>query len=841
MEKVKEEQLLELAKGLLTSTEGNNIKEKIDNYLKNTNDDKCEIFEALSYIVFEDQIVSFSFKDIICKILINMLNKNEYKNGDLLNEITSSNNSKLRKIINIAKLMAYINLTSEYKILFLMLNEQKFEDLKKILKKYDITIYESFKDFNDKIDNINEKNITELIKKEQLRKKDITSLLADIDDVCKFIEVPQKQQEATSNKKSKKSKKSKKKNTNNDVNKIISNPKDTNQIIKENENKLYEERKKRIFALMGDKIDINDDKEINYENFINNDDREGISEKDLLIDVYEIKDKKTHLFSPISLIVNNFKHEFEKNDFEIFNKDNNYVEVFGKYLEKIIGKLNNYINNGEDENYIIENDIKIGRYNTHFYLCCKFNELFKNKYYINEKTKNENKNCLISNFDNEIEILKIKKNIKEEGNVEEEEKFDTNENESSLQFKENSKGDTINKNLMSHNYENDVKEFICESNDCKLLHNVIFFYNLKIPKKINDTIIMKSVILTFNNKCVGTLYGFREIDICLKCKSSIEKSNSILSNNLIYEINNGKFKKKNELPIDVSLKENSIIFCEVKNSFCKYITKGDEKFDIINLNQKKDYNINNIDNNNLTYIDQLNNLQKKSKIFLDFFLKQNIINKNDLFHILYLYDESNISNWKEGREVIENKINIFFENLKIPKEFNNIKKVIFQIAYFNKEIYRAYRNTMKDEKIKELEEKAKQKNDIIKKLEEETKEDADIIKKLEEETKEDADIIKKLEERKKEYVDTIKKLEERKKEDADIIKKLEEETKEDADIIKKLEERKKEDDNTIKKLEERKKEDDNTIKKLEERKKEDANTIKKLKEELEKIKKNFNK
>ena len=49
-------------------------------------------------------------------------------------------------------------------------------------------------------------------------------------------------------------------------------------------------------------------------------------------------------------MINNIITEFRKNDFEIFNRYNYYIEIFGKCLEEIIKKLNSYINKGKKMN-----------------------------------------------------------------------------------------------------------------------------------------------------------------------------------------------------------------------------------------------------------------------------------------------------------------------------------------------------------------------------------------------------------------------------------------------------------------------------------------------------------
>jgi hypothetical protein len=290
------------------------------------------------------------------------------------------------------------------------------------------------------------------------------------------------------------------------------------------------------------------------------------------------------------------------------------------------------------------------------------------------------------------------------------------------------------RNIMSYNFENEVKEFFSGSQDSESLQNLIFYFNLKMFTKSNK---LKSVLITFNNKSAGTLYGFKEIDFCLKNKASRDiTTNNILSNNLIYIFNNNNnryFQLKNPQPMDISLKENSIIFGEIKNAFPYTITKGVEKFQIITLKENAQYDDMIKDNNiSFTYIDHLDILLKKATIFFEFFFEEKLINKDNLFHIIYIYDESNFSRWENENKEIEDQIKAFFDKTKVPKLFNN---AVFQIAYFNKQIY----NKKKDEKMKMLEEKGKEDSKKIKMLEEKGKE-------LEEKRKEDSKTIEKLKE-----------------------------------------------------------------------------------------------
>ena len=734
MEDDPEKSLLNLIQNNVLFQAGNNIKEKIENYLKSDKyDSKKEIFQSLNYIIDKNSILNneslLGFKNTICKILIKALNKKGYKEGDLDNIFIFSEDEGLRKRMKIASLLSFMTQNSKYKILFFMLNKQKFQSLKRVLAKFEANLFENYNNFNDKITKIEEKDLNELMDKDELTINDIKGLLCNTEDTLLFINGP-KILNPFENATSKKIRKNKKNINNVDE---VSNDEEIIQTTKESQIKLNEERKKRIFELMNESINICAEiKELNFNNFINNDLGEDILEKDLLIDDCKIIDNKIYLFSPIFLMIHD-KYEFEKNDFEIFNKDNIYIEIFGKYLEEIIEKLNYFINNGKEPEYIKEKGIKFGCYKTHYYLCCKFSKEFKEKYF---EKHISNENCLIKNIDSkeEIEFLNIKNNKKEETlSSKEIASQPIEKKEDNISGKSSAKISRDNyRNKIAHNFENEVKEFLCESQNYESLHNLIFFFNLKIHKKNNKR---QSVVLIFNNKSVGSLYGFREIDVCFKNKLSRSITNNVLNNNLIYEIKNRKFKLKKEQPIDVSLKENSIVFCEVKNSFPYSLAVGDEKYDIIKLKNENKYDNIYKDTNNLsfTYIDKLDILLKKSKIFFDFFLVEKLITKDDIFHIIFLYDESNISDWGDEIEEIGEIINKFLDEVNYPTV---LKNAILQIAYFDKEKYLINKNKEKDDMIKDLKDKRKEDAIMIQNLTDKRKEDAIMIQNLTDEVEE---------------------------------------------------------------------------------------------------------
>ena len=112
-------------------------------------------------------------------------------------------------------------------------------------------------------------------------------------------------------------------------------------------------------------------------------------------------------------------------------------------------------------------------------------------------------------------------------------------------------------------------------------------------------------------------------------------------------------------------------------------------------------------------MDNIDNLYKKAKLFYHFFMKENIIGENEYIHILYLYDESNVTSWEEEYDDILKNIDNFFREKSALKEF---KKVIFQFAYFDKIKnieYERNNNESLKKIISEKDEEIKSKNNII--------------------------------------------------------------------------------------------------------------------------------
>ena len=99
------------------------------------------------------------------------------------------------------------------------------------------------------------------------------------------------------------------------------------------------------------------------------------------------------------------------------------------------------------------------------------------------------------------------------------------------------------------------------------------------------------------------------------------------------------------------------------------MTCGNEKYHKLEILEKNE-KFNN-SNYEFTYIDQIDHLIKKAKIFFNLFIDENIINEQYFFHILYLYDEENINLLKPDFNVIKNKITDFLKKQFFPKRIKN--------------------------------------------------------------------------------------------------------------------------------------------------------------------------
>ena len=213
-------ELLNLINKYVSSQNGSNIHEKIKNYLKfpNTDEPKKEIFEAIEYIIEEnkDTIINddlLGFKNTFIKIFVDLLNKEDYKEGELEDILLSSRiDQKIRKRKKITSLLCFLSeYIPRYKILFFMLNRQKFQEFKNLFKKHFKFPFDNWSAFNEKIEKTDEESINNLYNSEQLSKENIVVFFDNYCDFLKYIEGSPSSNPSDKNEISKKRKKKKSK------------------------------------------------------------------------------------------------------------------------------------------------------------------------------------------------------------------------------------------------------------------------------------------------------------------------------------------------------------------------------------------------------------------------------------------------------------------------------------------------------------------------------------------------------------------------------------------------------------------------------------------------------
>ena len=438
---------------------------------------------------------------------------------------------------------------------------------------------------------------------------------------------------------------------------------------------------------------------------------------------YDNDKNKIHLFTPQFLIVNGLKSKFEDSDFQIFNNDNYYVELFGKFLRKIIEELNNSINKKNFINDFMKNHL------------IKFHQNI-NTYYISAKLDKNDKEELNSNAKENKGVNQFIKLEIYQSKYYKKEKVDYNKNCEIKSDKTNSRSDILSKSMrdsisdevkkMSDDFENLLNEKLqknIEKNKLIALPNIIFLFNLKIPvfNKEKNSIEFKSVYLNYldnknnqnnqNNKKYNK-YGFKEIDSVFQNNSTInidaDYENCFYINlNFIKEINNNYFYHKK---IDkLSIYSESIFFCEIKNKFPN-ISSGNEESHELNIEKKEEgLQINNDDEPKSELDPYKNELKKLIKKFIFFYniYKENCNIKNiKNIQIVFLYDFINVDT------IVPKPIDLKNETEKIlwyfAKRLKNIGNIIFQLIFFDNNLHTQLQGIKIEEQKKVIEQYKKE-------------------------------------------------------------------------------------------------------------------------------------
>jgi hypothetical protein len=280
----------------------------------------------------------------------------------------------------------------------------------------------------------------------------------------------------------------------------------------------------------------------------------------IVIDDLNYKKDKIHLFSTEFLVVNGLKSKIYENDFQIFNDNNYSIDLFAKFLRKIILEINESIlKNNFENDFLKKHLIKLNTKMFYHFISAKLFNADKDEL---NKEKNENniKNPLIK-----IRMYQeknAKKKSKENSNKNLNEKSASISAAYSEEIKNKSDDlEYIINTLLTDNFKED--ELIS-------IPNILFMLNLKIPKfnQKRNSIEFSSAYLDYTNKETkleneNFCYGFKEIDAEFRSNSKNfinVKEFEFFTKNLKYikENNEKNFKYKND---------NDKIFAIYPNSF----------------------------------------------------------------------------------------------------------------------------------------------------------------------------------------------------------------------------------------------------------------------------------
>ena len=394
-------------------------------------------------------------------------------------------------------------------------------------------------------------------------------------------------------------------------------------------------------------------------------------------------------------MVNGLKPKIYENDFQIFNEDNYSIDLFAKFLRKIIFEINESIlKNNFENDFLKKHLIKINTKEFYHFISAK---LFNADKHELNKEKNEN------NIKNPLIKIRMYQEKNEKKNYNENNNKNSNEKSVSISaaYSEEIKNKSddleyIINTLLTDNFKGD--ELIS-------IPNILFMFNLKIPKynEKKNSIEFNSVYLDYTNKETkleneNYCYGFKEIDAAFRSISKnfiyVNKFEFFMNNiQYIKENNTKNFIYKNYNDKNFAIYPDSIFFCEIKYRFPD-LSRGREKVIPVQMKTKEE------SKNNLTlYQVQLEKLLKKFIFFFDIY-KKTINQKN--IQIVFLYDNV------EAIKVLSfDKIKEDTEKIlkKLADKFQKFNKIIFQLIYFNYSDYTVKEMLESKQKDKTIEEK----------------------------------------------------------------------------------------------------------------------------------------
>ena len=445
-------------------------------------------------------------------------------------------------------------------------------------------------------------------------------------------------------------KKKNKKNKEVKINKFNKNKKDISNNEKINDTDINNKNEINLFTEENIKINL-----IKYEYF-------GPSEAKNNYVLNGLDESKITLFSPGFLIEKGFSKEYCQNDFQVFNENNECINIFKYMLNDSIKELNNKIQNNNDQNnennniIVDDNDNKLNDlYNekmVHDVDIMVFNDKSVGLYLniINPSHYYETKNLIEQFVANDTKEYKIEQveftcsnatnnfSIKEDNNITQQQDFYINYNSF---VSEEQIANAIMSSINDDFFNQDIER----------LPRVIFYTNLFIFKspegKEKISLVKKQKKYGFD-EADGTFYINNE-DVIINKNDSVPFIKTMTFDLYNKKTDNKIHYKENEINSKIILKKNSFVYMEVKLSFP---LKFDEKTGEPKAQSLEDFS-------NL-----IRSIIRKSKKFCEIAIKKE--KKVEQIHILLFYDFMIQSNQYAQRtldifkEKIFSKIEIYF-------------------------------------------------------------------------------------------------------------------------------------------------------------------------------------
>ena len=434
----------------------------------------------------------------------------------------------------------------------------------------------------------------------------------------------------------------------------------------------------------------------NYLNFKNNSDENFTVLVDKLD--YDEDENKLHLFNIFFLIACGLCDKIEKESLQIFNANNNVVNLFKKYANILLEKINSIISNIKNNNNEDLNSDEIfgfGKIFNNFYVL--YSNLNNNKYE-EEKLKFDLADTLIQKNNNSKPMLEIKF------------KLDKNEVDSnfSITYHEKINAASLEEECKTYIFEK-IKDLIKENGE-KIelieIYKILLGMNFYIPFIDED----------YNLKFIPTIkklnninpeypeYGYQEFDCIFKVLGNEDILMNQNNNNYLpfvkcfqIKINSQKCKNQMEYGITIenniqfSIKKNSLVIVENK---LKFPTHKDKIIEYIKIIFKKLNFIINLIKNTTNDFNSYNNIQ------LLLIYDDVIINNHEITKMINVEQIKSIlttipftENAKFSVEIIyiSQTVNIYniskaFDKIdKMEKELKEVKKILAEHGWLKEE------------------------------------------------------------------------------------------------------------------------------------------------------------